>query len=133
MIEQTVQRLVADWASLPEERRPWATWVLLWGPIETHEALEVPYPTVPLLGAWFLTDSGYVRRDVWSYFRFRAIQYSPTTPYPLANPVAVLEIAPYRDSLALYAAGHFGPRHAYGMRTELDANGQLTEHRFWVS
>ncbi|WP_163988666.1 hypothetical protein [Pyxidicoccus caerfyrddinensis] len=132
LVEQTVRRLVADWSSRDEEHRPWGTWVLLWGAIESDDELEGPWPAVPLLAAWFLTESGFVRRDMWSYLRHRAMQYS-RLHYPLATRVAVLEVAPYRGRCAVYAAGYYGPRNAHGMRLELDTHGQPTEHRIWVA
>lgn len=61
-----VQRLVSDWSSRAGERRPWGAWVVLWGAIASNEELEAPWPAVPLRAAWFLTDSGFVRRDVVS-------------------------------------------------------------------
>jgi hypothetical protein len=128
-VELAVQRIVVDWSSRAEERRPWGTWVLLWGAIERDEELEVPWPAVPLRAAWFLTGSGFVRREVWSYLRYRAMQRA----HLLANAVSVLEVAPYRGRCAAYAAGHHGPRNAYGLRLEPGSDGRAIEHRLWVA
>lgn len=87
---------------------------------------------VPLLAAWFLTNSGFVRRDVWSYLRHRALRHSALYS-PLATAVGVLEVALYRDGVAVYAASHLGPRGAYGVRLERGPGGQLLEQRLWVS
>lgn len=129
LVEWAVRRLVADWSSRAEERRPWGTWLLAWGAIDSDDALEAPWPAVPLRAAWFLTGAGFERREVWSYLRHRAMQRAQV----LANPVGVLEVAPYRGRCAVYAAGHYGPRNAYGVRVELDSRGMPAEHRLWVS
>ncbi|WP_074951382.1 hypothetical protein [Myxococcus fulvus] len=131
LVEQAVRRLVADWSSCDEQRRPRGAWVLRWGPIERDEDLEGPTVAVPLLAAWFLTDAGFVRRDVWRYLRHRALRRSSVYS-PLATEVGVLEVAPYRRGLAVYAASHLGPRGAHGLRLERDSEGQVTEHRLWV-
>ncbi|AKF86999.1 hypothetical protein MFUL124B02_36290 [Myxococcus fulvus 124B02] len=132
LIEQAVRRLVADWSSRDEQRRPHGTWVLLWGPVESDEDLAGPTVTVPLLAAWFLTDSGFVRQDVWSYLRHRALRYSSVYS-PLATEVGVLEVALYRGGAAVYAASHLAPREAYGVRLERGPDGELLEQRVWVS
>ncbi|MFY1830292.1 hypothetical protein ACN47A_30535 [Myxococcus fulvus] len=132
LIEQAVQRLVADGSSRDEQRRPHGAWVLLWGPIESDEDLEGARVAVPLLAAWFLTDSGFVRQDVWRYLRHRALRRSSVYS-PLATEVGVLEVALYRGGAAAYAAGHLGPQAAYGMRLERGPDGELLEQRVWVS
>ncbi|GEL74112.1 hypothetical protein MVI01_58960 [Myxococcus virescens] len=132
LIAQAVRMLMADWSSRDERRRPWGTWVLLWGAIESDEELERLRIAVPLLGAWFLSDSCFVRHDVWRYLRHRSMQHSSLYS-PLATRVGVLEVAPYRREPAVYAASHCGPRDAYGVRLERDSSGQLTEHRIWVA
>ncbi|MCP3064045.1 hypothetical protein LXT21_35240 [Myxococcus sp. K38C18041901] len=132
LIEQAVRRLVADWSSRDEQRRPHGTWVLLWGPIESNAELEGPTVAVPLLAAWFLTGAGFVRQDVWRYLRHRALRYSARFS-PLATDVGVLEVALYRGGTAVYAAGHLGPRDAHGLRLERDSDGRLFEQRIWVA
>jgi hypothetical protein len=129
LVELGVQWLMADWSSRAEERRPWGAWVVLWGSIENDEELAAPMPAVPLRAAWFLTGSRFVRRDVWSYLRHRAMFWR----YALANPVSVLEVAPYRGRPAVYVAGYYGPRNAFGLCLEVDAHGCPAEHRLWVS
>ncbi|MCP3141530.1 hypothetical protein [Pyxidicoccus xibeiensis] len=132
LVEHAVQRLVDDWSSREPERRPWGMWVLRWGPIQDESELDARQPPVPLLAAWFLTDSGFVRRDVWSYLRHRAMVWSSLAGVRLA-PVGVLEVAPYLGRSAVYAAAHFGPRDANGFRLERDSRGQPGVHRLWVS
>ncbi|WP_426735896.1 hypothetical protein [Myxococcus faecalis] len=132
LIVQAVRRLVAGWSSRDEQRRPGGAWVLLWGPIARDEDLEGATVMVPLLAAWFLTDAGFVRRDVWSYLRHRALRYSSVFS-PLATEVGVLEVALYRGGTQVYAASHLGPRDAYGVRLERGPDGESLEQRVWVS
>ncbi|WP_375765040.1 hypothetical protein NR798_25325 [Archangium gephyra] len=130
-----VQRLVDDWSLQGGEGRPWGIWVLLWGAIQHDEELETLHPSVPLRAAWFLTDSGFVRREVWSYLRFQAIQNAPLEPLRIRpDPgIGVFNVAPYRGQTAVYASGSFGPRNGYGFRMGLDAHGQPFTERLWVS
>ncbi|MBZ4394082.1 hypothetical protein [Myxococcus sp. AS-1-15] len=132
LIEQAVRRLVAEWSSRDEQRRPRGAWVVLWGPIARDEDLEGATVTVPLLAAWFLTDAGFVRRDVWSYLRHRALRCSSVFS-PLATEVGVLEVALYRGGTQVYAASHLGPRDACGVRLERGPDGRLMEQRVWGS
>lgn len=129
LVELSVQRLVAEWSSLGGESRPWRAWVLLWGAIERDAELEVPWPAVALRAAWFLTGSGFVRRDVWHYLRYRAMHRA----YRLGDAVSVLEVAPYRGRCAVYAAAYYGPLYAHGLSLEQGSDGRCIEHRLWVS
>lgn len=133
LTQLAVQRLVDDWSS--RSYRPWGMWVLLWSAIESDEELETLPPGVPLIAAWFLTDSGFARRDGWSYFRYLAAQRMGLEQRGFnRNPgVGVLEVAPYRDRIAVYAASHLAALDAHGVRMEWDARGQLVEHDLWRS
>lgn len=133
LTQLAVQRLVDDWSS--RSYRPWGMWVLLWSAIESDEELETLSPRVPLIAAWFLTDSGFNRRDGWSYFRYLAAQQMEFEQrwFNREPGVGVLEVAPYRDRIAVYSAGHLAERNAYGLRTEFDAWGQPVAHRLWMA
>ncbi|MFP2923859.1 hypothetical protein ACLESO_01330 [Pyxidicoccus sp. 3LG] len=134
LMEHAVQRLVDDWSSRTWERRPWGMWVLRWGVIGSDSELEGRWPSVPLVAAWFLTESGFVRGDVWSYLRHRSMAWSGPARVPARiHPIGVLEVAPYPGRSAVYAAAHFGPLNAYGLRMERDSRGQPVETRLWVS
>lgn len=135
-MQQAVQRLVDDWSARAWEYRPWGMWVLLWGAIQDDRELEDARPEVPLRAAWFLTSTGFVRRDAWSYLRYQAARQSAIETLPVRGApagVGVLEVAPYRDGVSVYASAYYGPLNAYGLRLEQDDRGRLITHRLWVS
>ena len=130
-----VQRLVDDWSSRAWPYRPWGMWVSLWGAIQSDEELERPQPAVPLTASWFLTESGFVRHEVCGCLRFRTVRNAGIDQLrPHSAPsVGVFDVAPYRNQPAVYASAWFGPLNAYGFRMELDAHGQPSAQRLWVS
>jgi hypothetical protein len=130
-----VQRLVDDWSSRNPAHRPWGMWLMLWGAIENDEALQTLEITVPLKAAWFLTESGFVRREEWNALRYLTLRQAEIERrcFERSPGVGLFDVAPYRDHLAVYASAEYGPLNAYGFRMEFDDHGQPVAHRLWVS
>jgi hypothetical protein len=130
-----VQRLVDDWSRRSWAHRPWGMWLMLWGAIENDEAVQTFELTFPLTAAWFLTESGFVRREEWSALRYSAVRQADIERrcFERSPGVGLFDVAPYRDQLAVYASAEYGPLNAYGFRMEFDGHGQPVAHRLWVS
>ncbi|WNG47555.1 hypothetical protein F0U60_28115 [Archangium minus] len=130
-----VQHLVDNWMSRSWTYRPWGMWLLLWGAIRNGEETEPLESVVPLTEAWFLTSSGFVRREQWDALRQLAVRQAELERQGLApsTGVGILQVAPYRDLLAVYADCNYGPMNEGGFRMELDDQGQPVYVGIWRS
>lgn len=136
-----IQRI---WQETPETRRPWGVW------IAHHELIQkdADRTDTAVISAWFLSDKGIEKRNVWAYVRFRLIQsgkywYSgilPPEPSPVFGGVRQMyeigfaSFASIEREPLVYLDYIWGGLYGAGSLYRIEHSGSITfDSQVWIS
>jgi len=129
--EYLIRHITGEWHTIRVEDLPWGLWIRRYAALPP-DANEVDGWAVPER-VWFADEAGLRTESIWKWARFVATRPSDDSDSGRSRfNIARAALAPYSDGRHDYADTLWGPRHGWGARWEIGADGfPCYEQNLW--